>query len=81
MKSNNNKENILDRVTAEIRNETIEPATVAAAADRVWARVSAAAAGLEKTLSTNDLADVTFDRPFNRPFYWIRMSHRRSCYQ
>ena len=45
MKSNNNKENILDRVTAEIRNETIEPATVAAAADRVWARVSAAAAG------------------------------------
>ena len=45
MKSNNNEENILDRVTDEIRNETIEPATVAAAADRVWARVSAAAVG------------------------------------
>ena len=45
MKSNNNEENILDKVTAEIRNETIEPATVAAAADRVWARVSEAAVG------------------------------------
>jgi FecR protein/Protein of unknown function (DUF3352) len=38
-----NSEEILDKVTAEIRNEKVEPAVVSAAADRVWARVSAAA--------------------------------------
>ncbi len=46
MKSNN-EEKILDKVTAEIRNEEIDPATVSAAADRVWARVSAAHAETE----------------------------------
>ena len=44
MKSNN-EESILDKVTAEIRNEQVDPGAVAAAADRVWARVSVAAAG------------------------------------
>jgi len=42
MKSNK-EEQILDKVTAEIRNEKLDPAAVSAAADRVWARVSAAA--------------------------------------
>src|SRR2546421_1470852 len=37
-----NKEidNIVDQVTGQIRNEHVDAATVSAAADRVWARVS-----------------------------------------
>ena len=45
MKSNS--EEILDKVTAEIRNEKVDPVVVTAAADRVWARVSAAAGETE----------------------------------
>jgi hypothetical protein len=37
------EEQIFDKVTAEIRNEKVDPVAVSAAADRVWARVSAAA--------------------------------------
>lgn len=37
---NKNTESILDEVTAGIRNEQVEPATVKQAADRVWARLS-----------------------------------------
>ena len=48
--TSNNKETILDKVTGKIRNEQIDPATVAAAADRVWARVSVAAAGENQLL-------------------------------
>src|ERR1043165_9303651 len=45
---NSNKEDqILDKVTAEIRNEKIDPAAVSAAGERVWARVSAAAGETE----------------------------------
>src|ERR1041384_1241627 len=43
----NKEEQILDKVTAEIRNEKSDPAAVSAAADRVWARVSAAAGETE----------------------------------
>ncbi len=46
MKSNK-EEQMLDKVTAEIRNEKIDPKAVSAAADRVWARVSAAAGETE----------------------------------
>lgn len=42
MKSNNEKE-LLDKVIGQIRDEQIDSASVSAAADRVWARVSAAA--------------------------------------
>ena len=43
----NKEEQILDKVTAEIRNEKVDPGVVSAAADRVWARVSAAAGASE----------------------------------
>src|SRR5215216_4939816 len=46
MKSNK-EEQILDKVTAEIRNHKVDQAAVTAAADRVWARVSAAAGETE----------------------------------
>src|SRR6201991_2521160 len=46
MKSNR-EDQILDKVTAEIRNEKVDPAAVSAAADRVWARVSVAAGETE----------------------------------
>jgi hypothetical protein len=45
-----NSEEILDNVTAEIRNEKIDSTVVSAAADRVWARVSAAAGEAEFTV-------------------------------
>lgn len=53
MKSNK-EDQILDKVTAEIRNEKVDPATVSAAADRVWARVSNAAGATEFQLPTVD---------------------------
>src|SRR5215207_6050046 len=45
--NSNREDKILDKVTAEIRNEKVNPATVSAAADRVWARVSDAAGATE----------------------------------
>ena len=48
------KEQILDKVTAEIRNQKVDPAAVSAAADRVWARVSAAAGATEFQLPAAD---------------------------
>ena len=53
MKSNK-KEQILDKVTAEIRNQKVDPAAVSAAADRVWARVSTAAGATEFQLPAAD---------------------------
>src|SRR5215475_2620167 len=50
----NKEEQILDKVTAEIRNEKVDPAVVSAAADRVWARVSAAAGATEFQLPSVD---------------------------
>src|SRR6185436_2769537 len=50
----NNEDQILDKITAEIRNEKTDPVAVSAAADRVWARVSAAAGETEVKLPTVD---------------------------
>jgi FecR protein len=47
-------EEILDKVTAEIRNEKIDATAVSAAADRVWARVSVAAGETEFKSPTVD---------------------------
>ncbi|HKV32868.1 MAG TPA: FecR domain-containing protein [Pyrinomonadaceae bacterium] len=49
-----NSEEILDKVTAEIRNEKVDSTVVSAAADRVWARVSAAAGEAEFQMPTVD---------------------------
>ncbi|MDQ2855324.1 MAG: hypothetical protein M3R68_03265, partial [Acidobacteriota bacterium] len=40
MKSNKELDTILDKVTAEIRNEAIEPSVTEQAAGRVWARLA-----------------------------------------
>jgi len=45
-----NHDETLDKVTADIRSETVDPVTVEAAANRVWARVSAAAGATEVQL-------------------------------
>lgn len=49
---NKNTESILDQVTAGIRNEKVEPATVKQAADRVWERLAAEKVEL-KNIMTN----------------------------
>ncbi len=43
----NREEEILEKLTAEIRNQKVDESSVSAAADRVWARVSAAAGETE----------------------------------
>src|ERR1044072_8404167 len=57
----NKEEQILDKVTAEIRNEKVDSAAVSAAADRVWARVSAAAGETEFQLPTVSQIEVCKD--------------------
>ena len=49
---NKNTESILDKVTAEIRNEQVDPATVNKAAERVWAQLSAENIELKDTMTT-----------------------------
>jgi ferric-dicitrate binding protein FerR (iron transport regulator) len=47
-----NTDSILDEVTAGIRNEQVEPATVKQAADRVWARLASESAEITNTMTT-----------------------------
>ena len=49
---NKNTESLLDEVTAGIRNEQVDPATVNAAAERVWARLAAENMELKNTMTT-----------------------------
>src|ERR1041384_7641660 len=60
MKSNR-EDQILDKVTAEIRNEKVDSTAVSAAADRVWARVSTAAGATEFQLPTIDRIESCAD--------------------
>lgn len=70
---------MLDKVTAEIRNEKIDPATVSAAADRVWARVSAAAGETEFHLPTVDRIEGCGDFQSLIPAYLAgKLSEARS---
>ncbi|HJU92367.1 MAG TPA: FecR domain-containing protein [Pyrinomonadaceae bacterium] len=78
MKSNRD-EQILDKVTADIRNEKIDPAAVSAAADRVWARVSAAAGETEFKLPTVDRIEGCADYQSLIPAYLAgKLSEARS---
>jgi FecR protein/Protein of unknown function (DUF3352) len=78
MKSNN-EDQILDKVTAEIRNEPVDPAKVSAAADRVWARVSAAAGQAEFNLPTVDRIEGCADFQSLIPAYLAgKLSEARS---
>lgn len=56
MKSNKELDTILDKVTAEIRNEGIEPSVTEQAAGRVWARLAAEEpAALRTTLAVEHI--------------------------
>ena len=78
MKSNR-EEQILDKVTADIRNEKIDPAAVSSAADRVWARVSAAAGETEFKLPTVDRIEGCADYQSLIPAYLAgKLSEARS---
>lgn len=54
MKSNNDFDAILDKTTAETRNEQVDPAVVNDAAGRVWARLSVEAAAGSAQLQTGN---------------------------
>ncbi len=74
------KENqILDKVTAEIRSEKVDQTAVSAAADRVWARVSAAAGETEFQLPTVDHIEGCRDFQSLIPAYMAgKLSEARS---
>src|SRR5215213_10753385 len=79
MMRSDKKEQILDKVTAEIRNEKIDPTAVSAAADRVWARVSAAAGETEFQLPTVDRIESCKDFQSLIPAYLAgKLSEARS---
>src|SRR5215210_8274734 len=78
MKSNN-EEQILDKVTAEIRNEKVDESAVSAAADRVWARVSAVASETQFNLPTVDRIEGCADFQSLIPAYLAgKLSEARS---
>ena len=75
----NNEDQLLDKITAEIRNEKVDPAAVSAAADRVWARVSAAAGATEFQLPTVDKIEGCADFQSLIPAYLAgKLSEARS---
>src|SRR6185295_3222308 len=73
------EEEILDKVTAEIRNEKIDPVAVSAAADRVWARVSAVAGETEVKMPAVDRIEGCADFQSLIPAYLAgKLSEARS---
>jgi ferric-dicitrate binding protein FerR (iron transport regulator) len=78
MKSNN-EDQILDKVTAEIRNQKVDEAAMSAAADRVWARVAAAAGETQFSLPTVDRIEGCADFQSLIPAYLAgKLSEARS---
>jgi hypothetical protein len=75
----NREEKILDQITAEIRNEKVDEAKVSAAADRVWARVSAAAGEAEFQMPAVDHIEGCADFQSLIPAYLAgKLSEARS---
>ena len=73
------EEQILDKVTADIRNQKIDSGAASAAADRVWARVSAAAGEAEFKLPTVDRIEGCADYQSLIPAYLAgKLSEARS---
>lgn len=73
------EEQILDKVTADIRNQKIDHTAVSAAADRVWARVSAEAGEAEFKLPTVDRIEGCADYQSLIPAYLAgKLSEARS---
>jgi FecR-like protein len=62
MKSNNDFDAILDKTTAEMRNEQVDPSVVNDAAGRVWARLSVEAAANSAQLQTGNTDSPATDR-------------------
>jgi hypothetical protein len=78
MKSNR-EDKILDQVTADIRNEKLDEATMSAAADRVWARVSAVAGETEYKMPSVDRIEGCADFQSLIPAYLAgKLSEARS---
>jgi ferric-dicitrate binding protein FerR (iron transport regulator) len=78
MKSNR-EDKILDQITAEIRNEKVDETTVSAAADRVWARVSASAGEAEFQMPAVDRIEGCADFQSLIPAYLAgKLSEARS---
>ena len=78
MKSNR-EEKILDQITAEIRNQKSDEATMSAAADRVWARVSVAAGETEFQMPAVDRIEGCADFQSLIPAYLAgKLSEARS---
>jgi ferric-dicitrate binding protein FerR (iron transport regulator) len=78
MKSNN-EDQILDKVTAEIRNQKVDEAAMSAAADRVWARVATAAGETQFSLPTVDRIEGCADFQSLIPAYLAgKLSEARS---
>src|SRR5262245_24992219 len=74
-----NSEEILDKVTTEIRNEKIDSTVASAAADRVWARVSAAAGDTEFQMPNVDRIEGCADFQSLIPAYLAgKLSEARS---
>ena len=75
----NNEEQILDQVTAEIRNQKIDDSAVSAAAERVWARVAAAAGESQFSLPTVNQIEGCADYQSLIPAYLAgKLSEARS---
>ena len=75
----NNEEQILDKVTAEIRNERVDESAESAAADRVWARVAAAAGETQFSLPSVDRIEGCADYQSLIPAYLAgKLSEARS---
>jgi len=62
MKSKDDFEAILDKTTAEMRNEQVDPSVVNDAAGRVWARISVEAATGSTQLQTGNTDSAAADR-------------------